>query len=72
MIGMVELEQVLQRPCILFLGVLEVMGLDGRQINSLLLTPGEELERFEGRNLEHRCVGSMVLLCSVVRWGSPI
>jgi hypothetical protein len=29
------------------------MGLDGRDINSLLLTPGEELERFEGRNLKH-------------------
>lgn len=46
-IGMVQLEQVLQRPCILLLGVLKVMGLDGRDINSLLLTPGEELEGFE-------------------------
>jgi hypothetical protein len=32
------------------------MGLDGGDINSLLLTPGEELEGFEGRNLEHRRV----------------
>lgn len=47
MIGMVQLEQVLQRPCILLLGILKVMGLDGRDIDSLLLTPGEELEGFE-------------------------
>lgn len=46
-LGMVQLEQVLQRPCILLLGVLKVMGLDGRDINSFLLTPGEELEGFE-------------------------
>lgn len=66
MIGMIELEQVLQCPRVLLLGVLEVMALDWRHIDSLLFAPGEELERFEGRNLEHRCVGLMVLLCSVI------
>jgi hypothetical protein len=63
MIGMVQLEQVLQRPCVLLLGVLKVMRLDWRYIYGLPLTPGEELERFEGRNLKHGCVDQMVLPC---------
>lgn len=43
MIGMIELEQVLQCPRVLLLGVLEVMALDWRHIDSLLFTQEKSL-----------------------------